>query len=244
MFGKFAIELYKISQAIIKLPTAIAKALIGDFKAINKVIKDYIIVPLNTFTQIISDTKNWVIDNFLTFWNLIKTPIASITIDLGLFNITLPNNKSYNELDINSIYKYFDPTTVIKFITATLSSGINLLISYVSDLIEPLTIIVSLDISKLLQALNDLKQYFIELSLPLIKIVNTFLSSIISIFNKTTSEINEIISKLYQLLLDAISGTVNYDIIPPELLIIFKFCYCFLKLIFDIIIALFTFQFI
>jgi phage-related protein len=245
MFGTFAVDLAKISTALLELPDAISKALVGKFDLINDLINDYLLEPLNNFQEILSNTKQWIMNNFLTFWNMIKIPLPSIELNLGLFTITLPNNTAYNEMSNDSEYKNFNPDTIINFITGLLTSGIDMLISYVTDLIEPLTTIISLDLSNIKKAITTLTQYFANLLNPLLKILDSFIGGIIKIFNKNVDEVTETTNQIYDAILSAIpQGCIDLDNIPNELKIIVKFIYCLLKMLFGIIVSLFTFQFL
>lgn len=244
MFGGFALDLYKIFTALQELPTAIAEALLGNFDKLNKIINDNIVKPLESFSEIITDTKSWFVSNFLGFYDNLLIPLPDVELDLILFTITLPANKAYRELDENSSFKDFNPITIITFLQSFLSSSINTLLGYITDLIDPLNIIISLDLGNIDKAIAQLTEYFINLTVPLVNILNKFLGGMITVFNKTTEEIIEIKNQLLQLLLDAITGSLDLDIVPKELKTIFKFVYCLFSAINAILVSLFTFQFV
>jgi len=115
-----------------------------------------------------------------------------------------------------------------------------MIVSYINDLLEPLNTIVNLDIPNLNQALVDLTNYFVELAVPLVKVVDSFISGLVSVF--VGIDINESVNTIKTLVLEALTG--NIPDIPEELEVIYKFIYCFLEMINDLLVALFTFQFI
>lgn len=239
MFGTPAFKLYDVYSALADLPEALAKALIGDFDDLNTIITEKLTVPLNTFNTIVTDTQAWFTENFLGFYDRIPVPLPECELDVGLFTIPLPSNAAYRNLPSDSIYLNFDPTTILNFITEIITSSLNLILSYINGILEPITAIVTLDLPNIGTAITDLVNYFIELAVPLVKIVNGYIDSIVSIFNLEDAE-NVVIELLEHILV------LESDMskIPTELQLVYKFLYCLINLLNTTLVALFTFEFV
>jgi len=244
VFGAFVVELKKIYDAVAELPNAIAKALTGELDVLTDLVEEKIQEPYDKFTEILSNTKNWVVDNFLEFYNNIIVPLPAVTLHLILFDIELPANQAWNDMEDDSLYKNFDPATIISFITEFLMSSLNLVLGKINDIIDPIIAIITFDIPNLEAALQELIEYFANLVNPLLDILDKFLEGIIKVFNKVGSDVVAIKNQILAWLIEKIPlGEIDFDDLPEEVKLIAKFCYCLFRLIFNFLVLLFTFNF-
>jgi hypothetical protein len=240
-----ATELYKIFQFIQKSGEAITKALAGNLKPLNELIDEYIIEPIESFTKVTTDTKQWIIDNFTKAFDKLLLPLPEFTISILGFEITFGSNKAYLDLDIkspfktpqwiNQIYK------IVKIITSSIATIITWLISKITEVLDIIKKMIS--ITTIEDAIKKFNLYITKFTNPLIDTVDTWLKTIIGFFVDSTELIEEKALILYQWVMDSINlGKPDFDILPEELKIIAKMVFCTIKMIFSSIIFLLTFE--
>lgn len=255
ILGYPIIWMMKLATLANDIVEAIEDVIAGSLDKINDLITKIMEV-YNWFLDFLTDTKNWIISNCLEFYENFFIPLGPVEINLvpidltaiGLslpaieISIPLPANKAYRELEVNSFWKLFDPSAIIKMITKILDAILGFIMDYIITFMAIVIGIInaindflnSLDPTILYEWIAKLVQFFIDLAAPILKLVDKFVAYLVRMFNIIEEEIQEVIDKCLEWV-SWILGLIpnlsfDFNSLPSWMKVIFKLVLCIINL--------------
>jgi len=241
--GYIFIQFMKLYKLPVKLLKAVSKALAGSIAELEKIVAEIVLI-YNKIMLIITDTVAWIMANFLEFYENFIIPLGPFPdfsidipgVELPSFNIPLPPNKLYRDIlngigDIN--WLKFNPSAILKFIGAMLGGMLGYFFKLIQPLIEAIDIIISMDLTKIIDAIIKLMLWFAKLFAPLIDLIESFFEAIAKFFNWGAEKLAEFMNICLDFIMSLKSPfeVMNMPNIPQWVKDAYKLIYCVFMLI-------------